>query len=587
MDIDDFAPDGTPPPSYPTTPVRSRKRRQPDSPHTVPRTVQRYRRVKQEHKGFSFYNRKRNYRTMPRRKYSKRRSVLIARPDDTEARIARYSREHSATTGKGTEYSIGRYGPTWNSATTDQKTARMTDRFYGRGDYNSLPWYGRVGHFGLRGLGAAAGGLFGNARAGHDFGAAASKWMGWGKYRRRGFKGRGDYGGDAGGNQIMGSTGVQVPISVNASETDLSGDIFISHTEFVQNIQAVGAAGNISTFNLVSFPLNVGMVQTFPWLAQISQNFTLYEPAGLIFEYRPTSGEFGVTGNNALGKVIMATEYDPDAPVFTSSVQMENYDYATSCKPSERMLHGVETAPKSRAVQMLYIRTGNTAKDRVFTDIGNFMIATEGLPITSGTTSNIGELWVTYKVRLSRANLFGSLVGNDITQDTFFGESVGSTSVMDNTATYIASQSFAARYNLSGLGLTLAAPRVTNTLGGTFSSGSKTAANYQFPPNIVAGTYFYTLILNVPSAVAAYQIIPTATSFCSLISAGGLYGAPATAFWDSPGSGTSISNQVTGLVRVIAPGNNQALITFSWTNAVLTGTQITLTVIQVPDSLDT
>lgn len=207
---------------------------------------------------------------------------------------------------------------------------------------------------------------------------------------------------------------------------DLTGDVYLARREFLGNVTASVTGSNSNTagvnmpiqsqFSVQSYNINAGLRTTFPWLSQVAKNFTLYEMHGIVFEYKPTCGEFGNMNTNALGKVVMCTQYDPDAPVFTSSVQMENYDYATACKPSEHMLHGVETKHSQRATNMLYVRTGPTSKDEILTDIGDFQIATEGIamniPPNGGVSTTyqipIGELWVAYKVKLSRANIYNA-----------------------------------------------------------------------------------------------------------------------------------------------------------------------------------
>jgi hypothetical protein len=148
----------------------------------------------------------------------------------------------------------------------------------------------------------------------------------------------------------------------------------------------------------------------------------MYKLEGLMFQYKPTSGE-GAGVSNQLGKIIMATDYDPMADPFINSVQMENYQYSQSTKPSLPMKHGVETDPKQGITDMKYVRTGVSARDKSFTDYGLFQIATEGIPIHGNTlgvvNNNIGELWVAYKVRLSRANLYSSLLGLAIKNDLY------------------------------------------------------------------------------------------------------------------------------------------------------------------------
>nr|WAE43133.1 MAG: capsid protein [Cressdnaviricota sp.] len=264
--------------------------------------------------------------------------------------------------------------------------------------------------------------------------------------KRRTYRGRGDYiaGSTAAPivNQLVGGSG-QVPIRVNTGG-DLSGDVYIHHREFIQNVSATvvvptpAVTGSLpSQFYSAPFAINVGLSSTFPWLAQVAENFTLYELMGLVFEYRPTSSEYGSIQSNALGKVIMATEYDPDQAPFISSVAMENYDYATSCKPSEHMAHGVETKRTSGALNMLYVRTGPSQKDKIFTDLGLFQVGTEGVPVViptgavagSSVSVVIGELWVTYKVKLSRANLYGTILQANVPYDYLSGGCLANTIV--------------------------------------------------------------------------------------------------------------------------------------------------------------
>jgi len=207
--------------------------------------------------------------------------------------------------------------------------------------------------------------------------------------------------------------------STQNSNMSNEGDIILSHKEFVQNIVITcGTNGQASSsFTNQTFPLNPGLQSTFPFLSQLAQNFTLYSMQGLMFQYKPTSGEMGVNSQQ-LGKIIMATDYDPDAQPFINSVQMENYQFSNSAKPSLGQVHGVECKPTQSLLDMKYIRTGKSTKDKALTDIGLFQLATEGIPFPSyvveGTTLVVGELWATYTIKVSRANLYSSLLGFNV-----------------------------------------------------------------------------------------------------------------------------------------------------------------------------
>lgn len=222
--------------------------------------------------------------------------------------------------------------------------------------------------------------------------------------------GMGSYAPDAAvTNQIVGGTGQPGGITVNASD-DLTGDVWMSHREFIGPVYAKAPATapfTTSTFFAQTFPINAALERTFPFLAQVASNFDMYDFKGLMFNYVPQYSESG--DQNVLGKVMMVTQYDPEQAPFTSSVILQNYDYANSCKPSVPQVHGVETARKQAAIEMYYTRTGASSKDLRWTDLGNFTIATEAVPMGAAAVANqqipIGELWVTYRVKLSRAKI--------------------------------------------------------------------------------------------------------------------------------------------------------------------------------------
>ena len=364
-------------------------------------------------------------------------------------------------------------------------------------------------------------------------------------------KGRGDYQ----VNQII-KGGSKRPLTF-ASAKNLSGDVYITHREFVQNVTVqppVGGTGGSTPFTISTVQLNPGLVASFPFLSQIAQAFTLYEFLGLVFEYKPTSGEYGSSSSNQLGKVIMATNYDPDAPAFTNSVSMENYDYANSSKPSVGLLHGVESKHSTRATNVLYTRSGTSAKDKIFTDVGTFYIATEGIQFANSqnaTAAIVGELWVSYKVKFSRANVGTAISGTNILWDQFCTTCSAGPVPASGTATWCNGSNSALaggqatdgnpnRYNFIGLGANWAPPMALSNLGGVFRSNltqteinlitnplSLAAANvpvatylpnaltvagngnqatvgvnlqglcqYKFPPNLGAGTYMITISSN-------------------------------------------------------------------------------------------
>lgn len=297
-------------------------------------------------------------------------------------------------------------GPTYRNAPPAGKMIRNAMQYYGPGDYRST-----LSRWIPKGSFASAGRFIGN-RLGIPGASAVGDWAG-NKFAN--YVGFGDYNSMNGGvgsvNQLAGG---HPPITVNASG-DMTGDVIMSRTEFVGNVTAsTGVGQTITPFQINSFQLNPGLSGTFPWLSQIASNFELYDWEGLMFMYKPTSGEFGASAvSNALGKVVMATKYGvTQFNGFSSTVEAQNYDYANSTKPSLSMVHGVETKNSQQVGgDMLVIRDTDVTNNAniVLYDIGRLYLMTEGIPLAASTTAIIGELWVTYKVRLSRAKLWAAI----------------------------------------------------------------------------------------------------------------------------------------------------------------------------------
>lgn len=360
---------------------------------------------------------------MPAKKTTrKRRSYKRRRPYySTAGLIRKMARMQSAVGPFGVQGSdlYEKYGPSraqmranpgW-SRTAEQSKQRIADNYWGDGDYLSSIG---VGASEGAGIGAGIGSLFpgiGTAVGGAIGGTVGAVAGGVDEYI-----GRGDYGKVA--NQIV--TGGRAPISVNAT-SDRTGDIVLTQTEYI------GTLKGSDKFRVESYELNPGLHKLFPFLSQIANNYELYEWSGLMVCYKPTSGEGG--SNNVLGKVIMTTNYDPNCGDFRNSLEMQNYDYASVGKPSQTIVHGIETAPASRATRMLYVRNGPSSRDKEFTDIGKLFVAVEGMP---GSTDVVGELHITYRIRLSRAKLYASL-GNFGLQERCKIE--GTMSAWNSTAT--------------------------------------------------------------------------------------------------------------------------------------------------------
>lgn len=168
--------------------------------------------------------------------------------------------------------------------------------------------------------------------------------------------------------------------------------IRVTHKEFLGNIY-----GSVD-FSYITYPLNPGISKTFPWLAGIARNYQQYHINGLIFQYVSTSAFALGSTNSALGKVMLATNYNAEDPAFESTVQMMATQYSNYCRPADSIMHAIECSPSETPNKVYYIRTeiSEDAKDLRLSDIGFTEVATEGMQ----STSEVGGLWISYDITL-------------------------------------------------------------------------------------------------------------------------------------------------------------------------------------------
>jgi len=164
----------------------------------------------------------------------------------------------------------------------------------------------------------------------------------------------------------------------------------------------------------------------FPWCSTLAESYEQYRIRGMVFEYRPMSGDALNSTNTALGKVMMVTQYNVNQPIFVTNAQIENYEFGMSCKPSEAMIHPIECKRVETPTSILDTRIcanhatndnatvigqwppllpgsgPNAAGDLRLSDWGNYTIATYG---NQQASCQIGELWVSYDIEFMKPKL--------------------------------------------------------------------------------------------------------------------------------------------------------------------------------------
>jgi len=315
---------------------------------------------------------------------------------------------------------------------------------YSKTTSGSKPW-----HYGLASdAGGAIGSYFG------PVGAALGRSAGDLFRRATGF---GDY--KVGSNSLIGM-GSDPPTIKNSG----SRNTIIRHREFLTDI-----VGTTSFTNTV-FPINAGLVSTFPWGAQIGQNFEQYNIKGLIFEFKTTCATaLSSSTNTAMGTVIMATEYNSINAPFSSKSQMENHEFCTSSVPSISFMHPIECSREETSIKTLYVRSGavpSNADQRMY-DLGNFQIATVGMQ----ASNIIGELWCTFEIELLKPVLY---------------ESAGDSILFDHYKLASSQMSSANMYGLSNAGIPVG-PNGSGSNAGTFVILNNAVSSSIIFPNTMDG----------------------------------------------------------------------------------------------------
>jgi hypothetical protein len=175
-------------------------------------------------------------------------------------------------------------------------------------------------------------------------------------------------------------------------------DIIMSHREYVADVKSS------IDFAITTYPLNPGNPILFPWFSQIAQLYEEYEFLGVLLEYRSLCATAVGTTQAGMGAVITATDYDVTDKNYTSKRAMEAAEFAVSGVPYSTFIHPIECDPRRNVVSQGYVVPGILTSSQAPGDprlsvLGNFSIATTGMQTTTDT---IGELWISYHVRLSR-----------------------------------------------------------------------------------------------------------------------------------------------------------------------------------------
>lgn len=312
-----------------------------------------------------------------------------------------------------------RYGLTFKTATPTQQANRIDDNYHGYGGYrkrrrafyrNPYSRRRRSKRRRYRRRYYPGGGAYG-ARL---YRGAGSFWSRLGLIAKKGLADC--VGGAASGlatslasgqgmistnNIINGGAGHDgISSIVRFSGPTETGDLLLSHTEFVSQIYAAPD----SQFLQQHFDINVGLESTFKWLSSIAANYHEYELIQCAFSFKPTISNF-ITQSGVVGTVGMAVQYNVDEEAFSSWDVLMGDVSSVSSKLTEGMAAGIECDPTKVPGNSTnkFVRTGGLAPDKNIRNYDMAKLTFAQVNVNPDLANQaIGELWVSYTVRLRR-----------------------------------------------------------------------------------------------------------------------------------------------------------------------------------------
>lgn len=258
----------------------------------------------------------------------------------------------------------------------------------------------------LADVGTGVGSIFGKkgSMAGKAVGGILGNMFGWGDYTSTPSVNYPVESNTLFGRQLA----TQMPLMHNGD-----GAIRCAHREYCFDIVMDQGGSKFRAYHELITPTNSNL---FPWLSKFAVAFEQYKIHGMSFGFRGLASN--TTTDGSLGSVSLMTQYDVRDHYVGSKQQMLGSLFATSCKPTDTMLHPIECDPDRTPSKPRYTRADVYAPDVALPASAGGGSATIGVthgfqnPIDFFGMLNIwaekssapahpltlGELWVTYDI---------------------------------------------------------------------------------------------------------------------------------------------------------------------------------------------
>jgi hypothetical protein len=178
----------------------------------------------------------------------------------------------------------------------------------------------------------------------------------------------------------------------------------VAHREYIGDLMSGTFVPTTTStaYECLSYSLNPGNSQLFPWLSTVASNFQEWELQGALVELITEAADF--SSNFSIGNVMMAADYNPLAPMPQNKIDLLELEYSSSTKASNSLLMPIECARVNNSLTHLFVAEDSDYQgtDARSFDLATIHIGTQGIPVEE---AKLAEIWITYEVALYKPTL--------------------------------------------------------------------------------------------------------------------------------------------------------------------------------------
>jgi len=305
---------------------------------------------------------------------------------------------------------------------------------------------------------------------------------------------------------------VSKPAQIVGNPYSANGSMRVKHREYIGEV-----LGSTSVFSNTQYPINPGLLTTFPWLSQIAPDFEEYKFNSLSFVYEPEKP------TTAAGYVMIAIDYDAADGSPATKQQLAASLGAVRCPIWSNVRELADSQQMNRRYNQYFVRTSALSSNL---DIKTYDVGVLNVAVgNTADASAIGELWIEYDVSFFSPQLTPDVPsannsaiiqgGGAITRAAPFGTTPAvtgglSVTALNATMTFPFVGQYLVVYNFDGTVVTTTAITLTG-------SATTTPLVGQFSRNTAAsGAGFFVAQITAPLQTVIFDMTACATTVTTL-----------------------------------------------------------------------